>query len=271
MLSDNNNDVINNLPEEIRVLVEDQDYTVDNVGQSGSSILMFSDKVLKIQPETEETRSECAVLKWLEDKIPVPRVLAQVSADGMSYLLMTKMQGKMSCDEELMESPDMVVSALAQGLQRLWEVDITDCPARWDLDVKLAIAKENVEQGLVDVEDAEPETFGENGFAGPRELLNWLLANRPEEEPVLAHGDFCMPNVFIEEGKPVGYIDCGRMGIADKWQDIALCYRSLKHNYAGVYTGKVYEDFRPELLFEKLGIEPDWEKIRYYILVDELF
>ena len=62
-----------------------------------------------------------------------------------------------------------------------------------------------------------------------------------------------------------------RCGIADKWQDIALCYRSLLHNFSGKYGGKVYEGFSPELLFEKLGIEPDWEKIRYYILLDELF
>lgn len=265
-----NNETLH-LPEEISKLVAGQTYTIDNVGKSGSAILMFADKVLKIQPETEETKSECEMLKWLDGKLPVPRILGHASQDGMSYLLMSKMQGKMACDEELMTNPEVVVSALAQSLKRLWEVDITDCPVRWDLDVKLAIAKENVEQGLVDVEDAEPETFGKNGFAGPKELLDWLVANRPKEEPVLAHGDFCMPNIFIEDGKTVGYIDLGRIGIADKWQDIALCYRSLKHNYAGVFGGKVYEDFRPEMLFEKLGMEPDWERIRYYILVDELF
>ena len=55
------------------------------------------------------------------------------------------------------------------------------------------------------------------------------------------------------------------------FDDIALCYRSLKHNFDGTYGGKVYEDFNPELLFEKLGIEPDWDKLKYYILLDELF
>ena len=34
---------------------------------------------------------------------------------------------------------------------------------------------------------------------------------------------------------------------------------------------KIYQDCKPELLFEALEIEPDWERIRYYILLDELF
>lgn len=34
---------------------------------------------------------------------------------------------------------------------------------------------------------------------------------------------------------------------------------------------KYREGFNPELFFEALGIEPDWKKIRYYILLDELF
>lgn len=102
-------------------------------------------------------------------------------------------------------------------------------------------------------------------------LLSWLEANRPEEELVLSHGDFCLPNIFLEKEKLSGFIDLGRMGLADKWQDIALCYRSLKHNFEGYYGGKVYEGFDPDILFEALGIEPDWQKLNYYILLDELF
>ena len=51
---------------------------------------------------------------------------------------------------------------------------------------------------------------------------------------------------------------------------IALCYRSLVHNFEGRYGGEVYEGFNANILFDELGIEPDWNKIRYYILLDEL-
>ncbi|MBQ8395417.1 MAG: hypothetical protein IJX54_00285, partial [Oscillospiraceae bacterium] len=60
-------------------------------------------------------------------------------------------------------------------------------------------------------------------------------------------------------------------GVGDKWRDIALCYRSLKHNFDGTYGGKVYTDFDADMLFDALGIEKNEEKFRYYILLDELF
>ena len=87
---------------------------------------------------------------------------------------------------------------------------------------------------------------------------------------MLTHGDFCMPNIFVENGKVSCYIDVGNMGVGDKWRDIALCWRSLKHNCSGMYTGVDLGD-QTELLFEKLGCAPDWEKIRYYVLLDEFF
>ena len=107
-------------------------------------------------------------------------------------------------------------------------------------------------------------------FAKMVEVMQWLYDHKPEPDPVFAHGDFCLPNVFFEDGKVSGFIDLGDAGIADRWYDIALGYRSLKHNVDGHY-GKVYEGVDPDELFTKLGLEPNWEKIRYYILLDELF
>lgn len=83
----------------------------------------------------------------------------------------------------------------------------------------------------------------------------------PKEDKVLSHGDYCFNNYFAENNQVSGYIDMGRGGVGDRYQDIALCVRELM-NYEKKYT---------ELLFSHLNIEPDYEKIRYYILLDELF
>ena len=88
---------------------------------------------------------------------------------------------------------------------------------------------------------------------------------------MLSHGDFCLPNLFIGNGKITGFFDLGRSGIADAYQDIALCYCSLHHNLNGRYGGKLNPNADAAILFDALGIRPDWEKIRYYILLDELF
>lgn len=184
---------------------------------------------------------------------------------------MERVVGEMSCSTEFLEDPELLTELLAEGLRMLWNVDISACPYHNGIDNKLRLAEILVSNNLCEMEGVEPGTYGDNGFASPADLLTWLKDNRPAENLVFSHGDYCLPNIFINQNKVSGFIDLGRSGIADKYQDIALCYRSLKHNFEGRYGGKIYEDFNADILFDKLGIEPDWDRIRYYILLDELF
>lgn len=259
------------LPEQIQKRIQEEAYEADDIGMSSASVILFQDQVLKVEECGGEAENEYRMMTWLQGKIPVPRVLAHEIFDDRSYLLMSRCHGSMACEEEYMRNPLLQARLLSAGLRQLWSVDISACPADWRLREKLAAARYNVEHGLVDLENVEPDTFGENGFRDPEELLQWLYDNQPEEELVLSHGDYCLPNIFGMGEEPAGFIDLGRSGIADKWCDIALCYRSLSANYSGRYCGGIYSDYDDMLLFRELGIEPDWEKIRYYILLDELF
>lgn len=260
------------LPERIKSLISDEACRTDDIGMSGASVLLYDTKVLKIQEQEEESENEYRILKYLHGKLPVPKVHAYQTSEGMSYLLMDRCRGEMACAESYMEHPELLCKLLANGLKKLWSIDILSCPSDQRLSHKLARAKYNIDHGLVDLDNVEPETFGEHGFKNPEELLAWLQEHRPKEELVFSHGDFCLPNLFGEGTEVTGYIDLGRAGIADKWCDIALCYRSLSHNYSGKYGhSKAYPECDGLLLFRELGIEPDWEKIRYYILLDELF
>ena len=259
------------IPFKIKGIIDKKPYMVDNVGMSGNQVLIFEDMVLKIEDSVETVSKQVQMLQWLEGKLPVPKVLACEEANGKSYLLMTKIDGKMSCDPSYLEHPHMLLEALACGLKMLWKVDISGCPRVRELDEELQEARIRVENNLVDMDNVEPTTFGAGGFESPKHLLEWLECNKPTFEPVFSHGDYCLPNIFLDNGQIKGFIDLGDSGVGDKWRDIALCYRSLKHNFDGTYGGKVYKDFKPDMLFEKLGIEPDWKKINYYILLDELF
>lgn len=262
------------LPEKIHDLIRDEECQADDIGMSEASVLIYKDKVLKIQEDNEEAENEYRMMQYLQDRLPVPVPYAYERSDGRSYLLMSKCAGQMACSGEYMNNPAVLCKLLADGLKKLWSIDISDCPSDQRLSHKLAAAACNIEHGLVDLDNVEPDTFGENGFQDPEALLSWLDDNKPEEELVLSHGDYCLPNIFGVQGKVTGYIDLGKTGIADKWCDIALCYRSLSHNYSGKYKSNeniTSSDHDGLLLFRELGIKPDWEKIRYYILLDELF
>lgn len=263
----------NYLPEMIRKFVGTEKYTADKIGESDSEVRIYDNSVLKIQPQSPETDNEYHIVNWLNGRLPVPSIPAYEKHNGLAYTLMTKAEGKMLCEMDYLQKPELVIDIAAKGLKMLWETDVSDCPYSVSrLTNRLKAAEYNVTHGLVDIENTEPETFGDGGFKNPEELLEWLINNRPPEDIVLTHGDYCLPNIFAEGDSISGFIDLGKAGPADRWQDIAIAIRSLDHNFGGRYTdGKRIFDFKPQMLLDALGVEMNEEKYRYYILLDELF
>ena len=49
--------------------------------------------------------------------------------DGLNYILMSRIRGKIACSLDLLENPNNLVKLLAEGLKMLWKkvgVDIND-------------------------------------------------------------------------------------------------------------------------------------------------
>jgi aminoglycoside phosphotransferase len=113
--------------------------------------------------------------------------------------------------------------------------------------------------GLVEEEDFDEERQGRTAEG----LFEELLATVPtDEDLVFTHGDYCVPNVILENGNLSGFVDWESAGVADRYQDIALLTRSVWYNFG--------EDWE-ESMFEIYDIEPDWKKIDFYKLLDEFF
>ena len=240
------------LPQTISDLLVGKHCINDTIGQSDSSVYIYEDVVLKVEKIGENSQNELRMLNWLKDKLPVPKVLCVELQNGFQFLLMTRLEGCMACDPSIPQPEKL--SLLKEAVELLWKIPISSCPHQNSLSNKLKQASFNVENNLVDINNTEPETWKE--FKGPKHLLDWLIENRPEEELVFSHGDFCLENLFFNKGKISGFIDMGQSGVADKWQDLALLWRSLDKNDA---------------IFRELNIEPNYEKLRYFVLLDELF
>jgi aminoglycoside phosphotransferase/GNAT superfamily N-acetyltransferase len=260
------------LPNELTARLSGYTSTKVHIGCSSAGVYCYEheDEInyLKIVAIDDEIRREHELLHWLKGKLPVPEVLYYSEQNGHAFLLLTAADGFMTCDcpEDAVHEPiAQIVKLLAEGLLMLQAVDIHDCPFVNTLDCKLKAALYNIEHDLVDMDDFEDG----NDFETPMALYQWLTENRPIEELTFTHGDYCLPNIFIDDNAVTGFIDMGRGGSADKWQDIALCVRSLRYNLRGLEEQQ--RESYVDLLFAHLGIKPDEEKLRYYILLDELF
>lgn len=263
---------LTNIPPKILGKIADQSWYCDNIGMSGSTILLYDKMVLKIEKVRRSSEHEKMLLEWLAGKFPVPQIIEAEKQDDYSFLLMSRLSGEMACSDKNLRNIENTVKALAKGLKMLWDVNTSGCPYKNGLDEKLAQAKYRIENNLVDTDDMDEETLSADSFSDLWGLYDYLCQNRPDEDLVLSHGDYCLPNIFASDGDITGFLDWGSGGVADRWQDIALCVRSLKYNYmeyAGY--GEVEYQFYKKLLFQEISLEPDEEKIRYYILLDELF
>lgn len=252
------------LPAAILKHIEGQQYTVDETGRSGSSVILFENTVLKIEKHREQQDKAVEMMRWLKGKLPIPEVVEYAQEDGFGYLLMTRIPGEMCCSPYYMEHSDEMVTLLAEGLHRLWSVDTAGCPRERTLEYDTAQAIERIRGGRL-----SPEELSACGFESAEDMAAWLEAHPVKYDPVLSHGDYCLPNLLLKDGEISGYIDIGGIGIADRYSDLVDCWNSLKNNFGGVFGGKVYEDFDPDILFRKLGIEIDPVKFRFCRLIEK--
>ena len=118
-------DTIRNRPDLLEKLAGQKRETI---GCSDAEVLVLDDMILKIQKESKESKREEEALRWLEGKLPVPRVLACEQNDGKAYILMEKVKGRMLCDPMILNNRNRLTKTAAAALKMLWQVDISDCP-----------------------------------------------------------------------------------------------------------------------------------------------
>lgn len=85
------------------------------------------------------------------------------------------------------------------------------------------------------------------------------LINPDSEGDCFVHGDFCLPNILVKDGKVSGFIDTEASGIGDPWMDYAWCIWSYEYNLG--------TDRYTPVLLEKLGITFDREKFDRYLQI----
>lgn len=255
-----------NIPLELRMFVQDCTWEPVTIGHSEAKTFLLegpqSNHYLKVQAKgsLEGLHAEKERVEWLQGQLRVPKVHYYGEDDGNEYLLMSELKGHNAVHStQALNLPEMLTS-VGEMLKTIHSIPIANCPFHQTLDVKIHEAKKRVDLGLVDEDDFDEERIGRKAD----ELFDELLSKRPSKEHlVFTHGDFCLPNVIVEEGIVSGVIDWGRAGIADNYQDLSLAIRSITSNYG--------KEFVPFFLKGYGVTELDTDRIYYYQLLDEFF
>ncbi len=281
-----------NLPEIINELFSVSQLIPINQGTSGTSStsgasgaglfdLMtttnehFIVKVVSISDPLESLKADVALLKWLRGRVPVPRVVHFSTIEGhdgtfFEIVIMEKLEGKDLKNWRRELDYETITKNYALALKGLHCVDPSTCPVYVDLDQRIEDAQKRLLQGDVDCEDFE-DAF--RGFSGDA-LLEKLRATKPSQlDLVVAHGDYCLDNLLVKEASDphntihlTGFIDLGRGGVQDRYQDLALAIRSVK-KHLGPHLLPLFFEHYALVKLEDL----DEEKVHFFILLDEFF
>jgi kanamycin kinase len=217
-------------------------------------------KVRKIARHHYSLADERDRMLWAHGQIPVPDVLDYGIDDDEEWLLTTALPGQDATTPEHKADPTWIVALLARGLRELHEsLDVATCPFDFTNDLAIAHVKRRLD---ADVFTEPYEHHEEFRHLEPEQMVERLEALRPaDEDIVVCHGDYCFPNVLIDAGMIVGYLDLGELGVADRWLDVAVGAWSTTWN-----LGPGYED----LFYESYGVDPDPDRIEFYRLLYDL-
>jgi aminoglycoside 3'-phosphotransferase-2 len=245
--------------------LRDLAWSAINLGQSAAHVwrvTLEDGNAVFVKSETVHPLSdlpgEIERLQWLTRMgFKAPRVVDTAEEDGQLWLLMTAVPG---IDlTHLTTTPDQFVRIYAQGLKRLHALDPRSCPFDHSIEARLAEGERRVLAGLVDETDFDTDRQG--WTAG--QVLDWLRSHPPQiGEQIVTHGDASTPNVMAKDNRFSGLIDCGRVGRADVWQDLAIACRSIIYNVGQEHVAPFLAAY---------GAEWDETKYRYYCTLDELF
>ncbi|MBQ2756344.1 MAG: aminoglycoside 3'-phosphotransferase [Oscillospiraceae bacterium] len=259
-------------PKSISAHLKNADFAADTIGRSKANVYIFDNGcVVKAEPASPQSNRERDMLLWLDGKLPAPKLIEFECRDGINYLLMTRLDGKMSCSEEFFKNPARLGALLAEGLKMLWDVDISTLPdSAYSLEEALSTAKVNLDSGCIDTNDLQYSTLHDGRFSEMGEVYEYLVKNKPTSpQLVFSHGDYCLPNIFLGDGCVSGFLDLGHSGAGECWNDIALCVRSLKYNAEEFFHVPAEKALDP--FFSNLPFPVDNGKTNYYILLDEFF
>ena len=171
-------------------------------------------------------RKEAALTGFFHSKGLAAEVLAYETGDA-DWLLTTRVPGEDCLDPLYREDPVRLCDTTAELLRMLHGIDPTGCPIPNRTADYLETARKNYEAKAYDI-----TLFPDNwGYATPEEA--WQVVSEQGHRlkaDTLLHGDYCLPNIMLDNWRFSGFIDLDTGGVGDRHVDLFWGMWSLQFN-----------------------------------------
>ena len=169
--------------------------------------------------------AEARMTRYFHEKGLAAEVLSHLSADN-DWLLTQRVPGEDCIHPQYLEDPKRLSELTGLLLRQLHALDPAGCPVLRTQDY-LQTAAKNYHTGHYD-KDLFPDNWGyrsaEEAWSVVREFSGSLKSD------TLLHGDYCLPNIILNDWAFSGFIDLDHAGIGDRHIDLFWGVWTLQFN-----------------------------------------
>ena len=169
---------------------------------------------------------ESIMTQYFHTKQLAAEVLTYASYE-QDWLLTMRLSGEDCITQKYLDDPIRLCDTLAELLRRLHDGSYDDCPVMDLTAQRLSGARENYRMNRYD-----RSLFPDNwGFRSAEEAYGVIRRDGGSlKTDTLLHGDYCLPNVLLDNWKFSGFIDLGGGGVGDRHFDLFWGIWSLFFN-----------------------------------------
>lgn len=213
-------------PAEIRKIIGNLPVESDDVGRSGALVAFIGDELVLKKADKGKLVNAYLMQSFFHKNHLAPEVVFFDSSDS-DYLVSRRAEGKYAIADEHLSDPKRLAAALGEFLLRIHSLDAAACPVKGLTDRLYDDFEASVQKntGLYNhiTDYIRIETFDK--------ILQEAEKARPflKNDTVL-HGDYCLPNIMLQNFRGKHVIDVGEGGVGDRHFDLFWGLWSLSYN-----------------------------------------
>ena len=203
--------------------------------------------------KTAAAQSLCCEAAWttyFHARNLAPDVLYYGTIGERDWLVTARIPGEDCTSPQYMADPDRLVPLLAHRLRALHETDYSDCPETTRMERYVQTVQHGYRDGRCD-RALYTTWYGE---ATDDEIYRIARDGWPRlRADVLLHGDYCLPNVILDDWKFSGFVDLDCAGIGDRHVDVYWALWTLQFNlHTNDYRSLFIREYGADLVDEEM-------------------
>ena len=187
---------------------------------------------------------EMEMMKFFYSHNLAPKLISYVSENGNDYLISEALDGEDGIAERYLQQPARLAEVFGASLKVIHSLPLVGCPFPTRAAEMLAESESNILRGYADKaiisEDIKEAT------------IHLSTLKSCTKDDVVIHGDYCLPNIILQDWKLKGFVDIGTGGLGDRHYDLFWGIWTLEFN---LKTDKYREAFLDA--YGRADIDPD--------------